>query len=69
MAVTIPLTNFVHSVGMTASIHELSIQPHPGRSRGRARATKPLTRRSRSCWFGHTQGLLGSKGRPRPELL
>ena len=35
MAVTIPITNFVHSVGMTASIHELSIQPHPGRSRSR----------------------------------
>ena len=43
MAVTIPITNFVHSVGMTASIHELSIQPHPGRSRSRGAPQSHLT--------------------------
>ena len=40
MAATIPITNFVHSVGMTASIHVLSIQPPPGRSRSRGAHNK-----------------------------
>ena len=49
--------------------HVHLVATRPGRSRSRARAIKPLNRRSRSCSFGHTQGLLDSKGRPRPELL
>ena len=69
MAATISITNFAHSVGMTASTHALYPNGVPAAHAAGARATKPLNRRSRSCWFGHIPGLLDSKGPLRPERL
>jgi hypothetical protein len=52
-------------------LHPCALYPTASRpltQPGRAQQ-KPLTRRSRSCWFGHIPGLLDSKGPLMPERL